>query len=311
MSFDLEFLDKGINHRRIPPTRGIFFEGKSILEVLAQYDGALGHLEITDLDNNRKLKDFGSCFMICPGVFITAAHTVRDYVKSELGTDFEVHICLSIDRRRSRWFRAHQIFCQTDGDIALVSAELIQPSDDRTVTIQSVRVSPRIPFVGESVLCLGFRQDLDDREKRTVRALASPGRVVAVLPQGRDGVMLPQPCFLVEAGSLGGMSGGPVTDVLGNVIGTVSVGAGNDMTYATLIYTSFLSTITQIWPNQYQARKVLELPLNAYMPELFRVTGDNTYTIDGISEAFFDRLLRQTKIERRLPRIELNPGLQT
>ncbi|WP_142916619.1 trypsin-like peptidase domain-containing protein, partial [Klebsiella pneumoniae] len=65
--------------------------------------------------------------------------------------------------------------------------------------------------------------------------MVSSGLVTAAFPQGR-GERMPAPCIEVEMDTMGGMSGGPVVDSDGNVIGVVSSSFDGGPSYVTLIW---------------------------------------------------------------------------
>lgn len=91
-----------------------------------------------------------------------------------------------------------------------------------------MRSRPPRPQVGETVIALGFPR-IDtfrgaQEEARTIieeGMFAAYGRVTALRPEGRDR-STPTPVFEVEANWPSGMSGGPVLNGAGEVIGLVS-----------------------------------------------------------------------------------------
>jgi len=96
------------------------------------------------------------------------------------------------------------------------------------------------PQAGERVMAMGFADlDLDKREEGPDRAIqqylhASVGEIFEVNPVRRDSAR-PWPTFRVEAEWPGGMSGGPVFNEAGHVVGIVSTGlVGGGVGTATL-----------------------------------------------------------------------------
>jgi serine protease Do len=103
-----------------------------------------------------------------------------------------------------------------------------------------LRLSGNWPKVGDQVMALGFpelgclqNRDIDD-DILTERMYASVGRVREVLPHGRE--HRPWPTFAVDEHWPRGMSGGPVFNLDGEVIGLVSSsdepGSDNAQSYA-------------------------------------------------------------------------------
>ncbi|WP_084439203.1 S1 family peptidase [Sphingobium sp. TCM1] len=91
-----------------------------------------------------------------------------------------------------------------------------------------VRLSGRRPEVADRVLAIGYpeltclKHDEPDKTMRfTERMYGAVGTITGLLPQGR-GLSYPWPLIEVEAHWRSGMSGGPVFNELGEVIGLVS-----------------------------------------------------------------------------------------
>ncbi|MBR1029393.1 serine protease [Bradyrhizobium liaoningense] len=89
-----------------------------------------------------------------------------------------------------------------------------------------LRLTGKWPKVGDEVMAIGF-PELDSIQDRAIdaevlseRMYGSIGRVTAVLPSGRE--HRPWPTFAVDSHWPGGMSGGPVFNRDGEVIGLVS-----------------------------------------------------------------------------------------
>ncbi|WP_441255675.1 trypsin-like peptidase domain-containing protein [Tardiphaga sp. 285_C5_N1_2] len=89
-----------------------------------------------------------------------------------------------------------------------------------------LRLTGKWPKVGDEVMAIGFPElgSIQDRtidaEVLTERMYGSIGRVTVVLPRGRE--HRPWPTFAVDTHWPGGMSGGPVFNQDGEVIGLVS-----------------------------------------------------------------------------------------
>jgi serine protease Do len=116
-------------------------------------------------------------------------------------------------------------------DIAVMMAE-IQPETSTVPRphVVSVRSSNSCPLVGETVLAVGFPklndQYLDEDSQvflLTDGMYGAYGIVTAIHPHGRS-KSTPTPVFEVECNWPSGMSGGPVFNSLGEVVGLVSRG---------------------------------------------------------------------------------------
>lgn len=109
------------------------------------------------------------------------------------------------------------------------------------------------PSIGERVWTLGYRQEGSGDDGR-MTILCSSGRVTAYLLHGR-GDRLPGPVVEVDMDAQGGMSGGPVFNEAGHIIGIVSTSigwsGGHAPTYVSLAWTAALSEVVAPWPEDY------------------------------------------------------------
>lgn len=140
--------------------------------------------------------------------------------------------------------RGNSVF-RVAADIAGVQA-LFSPDARRPHTV-TVRLSGWEPTIGEYVFAVGYSQlkpseNVGDDELRIMvedGMKGAYGRITAVFPHGRD-LANPSPVFEVNADWQSGMSGGPVFNHLGEVVGIVSRslapdGASGGVGYATCL----------------------------------------------------------------------------
>lgn len=119
----------------------------------------------------------------------------------------------------------------------------------------------RFPTVGDRILVVGYSADnegsfLPDSDNVITihgKMSSSTGRVTAIYPEGRDRSILPFPCFEFVADIRGGMSGGPVFNDRGHLVGVVSTSLrdeqGNDhRCWAASLAPIMADTIQPRWP---------------------------------------------------------------
>lgn len=122
----------------------------------------------------------------------------------------------------------NEIALDLAGLVAHVGPETLDPARDRVRTVP-VQLTAWTPTVGEHVLAFGYPalRPSTRVSESTLRTLVEDGlfgaygKITRLFPAGRDAVNK-TPVFEVEADWPSGMSGGPIFNETGNVIGVVS-----------------------------------------------------------------------------------------
>ncbi len=136
-------------------------------------------------------------------------------------------------------------------------------------------ISTRLPKIGERLLISGFRAGANEFEvgrqggsdELTGSIVISTGVVTAIYLEGRDRYLIPWPVLEVNCPSLGGMSGGPIFDLNGKLVGILCSGVDSEIENEGTSYVSMLFPALSIefegwWPEQlFQGRQSL-LDLN-------------------------------------------------
>lgn len=203
--------------------------------------GAICGLQATMVPNKKEGVDFSeqllaTAFFIAPGVAVSAWHVLDSFLpklangrwdNAPMPAEFQV---LSFLRNGevSVW-PAGSFSVGADGsngsDLMAIGCHLsgTQP----TMCIQHcLTVSPRLPAIGERLFMVGLKEPFSRKWNNTkieLEAFESAGTVVEVYASGR-GRMPMGPCFALDSGVTGGMSGAPVFDDNGLVVGVLSTG---------------------------------------------------------------------------------------
>lgn len=182
----------------------------------------------------------GSGVMIGPGLLLTATHVLE-----EIAATGSPPLFLTFLPSRARaWlghssvtgsglseFDAHR---RTNSDITLVSCTLNSDAHmDHQLTLAPLQVA--LPLVGDRLWAFGYRHHDFEAKTSRLTPLVSSGLVTAVFPDGR-GERMPAACIEVAMDTFGGMSGGPVANDDGYVIGVVSSSFDGGPSYVTLIW---------------------------------------------------------------------------
>lgn len=223
----------------------------------------------------------GSAFLVAPGVAITAYHVLQDYKENEglLTSDAELVAFGQQGGLGMAWI-VRSIIEPEDGDVAILLMDLhTQLPDDFSLTV--FELGARLPRLGERGTVLGIRSNLPggvnamddgrrDLGKLAAATIASSGPVTDLWPEGRP--ML-GPAFALEATAIGCMSGGPVFDNRGLVIGMVSSSIKVEDGYTTtasLLWQNLFMEIGPTWPlgflpDRFELRDLMYPPEAAYV----------------------------------------------
>ena len=210
----------------------------------------------------------GSGVMIGPGLLLTASHVLDDFPRDGCGPVF-----LTFLPHAARVWLPHDMMTASGksdidesrkmvSDLSLVSCTLNSAAhEDFPLMLAPMQVA--LPLIGERLWSFGFRHQLIDNGVTSITPFVSSGLVSAAFPQGR-GERMPSPCLEVNMDTLGGMSGGPVVNSDGYLVGIVTSSFEGGPSYITLIWDAFrfsvkgtipkLSTHDEI--NLFQAKRL-------------------------------------------------------
>jgi hypothetical protein len=166
---------------------------------------------------------YGTGIRVVPGIGLAARHVIEEYAREfgfELG---EGHASFALsalyvakspgnELRIYRW--AIPKFHLSDvTDIALLHLQSTSTDQEESSPI-NLLMQGGLPDVGSVIRAFGYPRtssELGDHHLAfTTDPTTSSGVVTAVYPKGRDRVMLPFPCYEVNARFDAAMSGGPV-----------------------------------------------------------------------------------------------------
>jgi len=209
-----------------------------------------------------RLDVVGTATLVCGHLAITARH-VLEHVLRAYGAkpksskyyeidDYELKLYQVLPGPIYRIWRVHSAW-PTSTDIAFLHLGLdgTTVADEKIIWKQPfVRALP--PPVGQKVVAFGYRESKihvregDDGQHHIElndRPTTSIGTVRQVYPSGRDLIMLPFPCFEIEARFDPGMSGGMVIDQAGQLCGLICASLQHNDPDAPPI-----SYVASLWP---------------------------------------------------------------
>lgn len=200
----------------------------------------------------------GTAVIIAPGLAITASHVLSEILTqlSSNRSSHNINLDLYINQLNTGacWYVSHAS-SWIGTDITILSLKARNDAA-RSTSINRLPMAVDPPEPGTHVTALGYpksnltiTQNDEDVLKMNfdITPTVSEGNVIEVHRTHRDSVLLPFPCFSVNAEFTAGMSGGAVFNQKRQLCGLVCTGgegALKDHSYATSIWPTALIPVT-------------------------------------------------------------------
>ncbi|MEJ8855929.1 serine protease [Variovorax robiniae] len=218
---------------------------------VASQQGILLALSFRDDDGHHTT---GSGVLVGPGLAICAAHVLQDrgFYEKLTGTGATLVGQAPIPGGMLLWTVKH-VTLVPDSDLAILSMSLTSNyPPERRFTV--AHITTRMPQVGDELTLTGLSAVRETEEIASViRMELTPGclktRVLQVYPEGA-GSMIVGPCVAVDCEASGGMSGGPVFDSRGFLVGIVSAAiVGGNTSFVSHVWPALVrSQANPVWP---------------------------------------------------------------
>ena len=208
-------------------------------------------------NDKEKHQVLGSGVLVAPGIALCANHVIQP-LADELAAGRINPTCAGITSEGMQIWKIQSIALTGNSDIAIAVMKLISGIPSHNHFFHSP-ITTRTPAIGEELLICGFRaseKEFQRNEKGVeigMELWVSKGNVTETFPEGRDSVMMPWASLAINAFSTGGMSGGPVYDKYGNLLGLLSSSIdcedGESISYVSMIWPTLGSKFKGAWPN--------------------------------------------------------------
>lgn len=212
----------------------------------------------------------GSAVLVAPGVALCATHVVAPHVEAMKAGHLGC-ICIGLSKSGLQIWRLHKGTRVPGTDITILGLTYCAKLPDSNTFCQG-SLTTRLPNIGERLTLTGFHSDRFEASDDGGlichgNVMVCVGEVSARYPDGRDTAMMPWPAIEVDCAALGGMSGGPVFDSAGKLIGLVCSSVSNEAgpgapAYVSLLWSAMGFPFEGGWPASLFPAPVSLLQLN-------------------------------------------------
>ena len=214
---------------------------------LGAFSGALLSISFRDDSGQHTL---GSAVLVHPGLAVTAKHVVSDWMAALVSANAAAVAQAPTPTTLLLW-DVEAITQVEDADLAILSLRFRAALPE---SFSIGHITTRTPRTSETVFLTGFTAEAATVPRGPQISIGGQlrvchGEVIEVWPRGRDRLMLPSASFAVNCPAFGGMSGGPVFDEGGHLMGVVSSSSeGDEIAYVSHIWPVLLARIEPRWP---------------------------------------------------------------
>ncbi len=213
------------------------------------WNGYGGVLLMIQIARQSTFSNVGSAVIVGPGVAFAAKHVyTEDFNDIETGAAKSIAIAVREDVLQL--WKITKIAEIPNSDLLILSLKLQSDFPENNLFHFSY-LNTRYPKLSEQLTVVGFRafqnkynieKNAKDKDSYNYagKTFVSAGNITARYPNGRDSAMLPWPCLEVDCNTVGGMSGGPVFDSEGYLIGILCSSIEGGPSYVSLLWPALI-----------------------------------------------------------------------
>jgi len=155
-------------------------------------------------------------FITNNGIFLTAKHVLEDVIDNACKQTHPIAAFLLPTHSSCHICPIRKGFMSVEGDVA--AGIITNPSGEPLLNPFYGLCSNPIK-IGDKIFTYAYPKTIHTGNTITIVPDFYQGDIQACYPEGRDKIILPNPCYETSMKILAGASGGPVFNIQGNVIG--------------------------------------------------------------------------------------------
>ena len=212
----------------------------------------------------------GTAVLVAPGIALCANHVVDEHLEEMLIPGGTLALCAGYTTHGAQLWKVTHITRVPNSDVCILCLALTSglPPDR---TFYQASISTRFPKLGERLFILGYRPESDnfidlkegDPDAAGMDLVVCTGSVTQLFNEGPDRFLYPGPSVMVECPAWGGMSGGPVFDSEGLLVGILtaslsSAGGDTSPSLVSLLWVALPHRFDGGWPTADGLQSLLE-----------------------------------------------------
>jgi hypothetical protein len=218
--------------------------------------------------DGKKSWCMGSGVLVAPGIALCATHVMQSHIEDIMQLRLE-GICFGIGSQGVQGWRIRDVRITQGSDVCIIGLQFaseIPPNQ----TFYKASITTRLPAIGESLTVSGFRpaqnvfhSGVPGEAQLGALLKISMGTVTQQFPLGRDKLLVPWPALEIDCPAWGAMSGGPVFDARGYLVGLISRSWETEdepsPMICSLLWPILASHFRGGWPVSHEQKSLLEL----------------------------------------------------